>query len=106
MQIAQVHVTLLQLLQALDTERLDDQVLLASRDLLFSKGLQRLLTKSGTLKKALGDAHKGWTLRQYHGDEDATELLKKFTSKKKTVKLFFLRRILVFKGENKMKMMA
>ena len=89
-----VRITLLQILRALDTERLDDQVLLASKTLILSKGLQRLLTKTGTLRQALGDAHKGWSLREYHGD--AGELLKKFKNKN-SVKLLFHRRSLASK---------
>ena len=61
----------LDVLRALSSEK-DDSVLIASRKLLLTKH-ESLFTKKGTLKKAIGKAHKGWDLK---GTTNYARLLK------------------------------
>lgn len=63
--IERVYISKLELLRALSVDCQDDDLLLASSKLILKAGCGKLFTKGGVLRRPLGEAHKGWTLRDF-----------------------------------------
>ena len=63
--IERVYISKLELLRASSVDCQDDDLLLASSKLILKAGCGKLFTKGGVLRRPLGEAHKGWTLRDF-----------------------------------------